>query len=152
MAMNQNISTQDGKHRHKSANTISHVHDGGVPVQKAQNNGITITNQGTGFFQKLILKYLMKWGFRKIFTAGISKTGHFTITQHFTSTSGLIVSSPEKVLFIPHNTYGMEGVVSSVRIGSILNETVGPITTIWKVIAMHSPNILMCKRIKKITK
>jgi hypothetical protein len=152
MAINQQISIQHGKHRHKSANTISHVHDNGVPDQKAQHNGITITNQATGFFQKLILKYLMKWGFRKIFTAGISKTGHFTITQHFSSTSGLIISSPEKVLFVPRNVYGMEGVVSSVRMGTMINETTGPATFIWKVIGMHSPNILMCKRIKKITK
>jgi hypothetical protein len=149
--MNQNVSTQEGKSRHVSANTLTPARAGGQQPSRLSSNSRPIpTKPKTGFLYKLVLRFLIRWGMRKHFEAGISKTGHFTFTAHYSSTSGLNVASPEKILYTPNNVYGVEGIVYSVRLGSLISETVGDVSTIWKVIELQEPSILYCKRMKKI--
>ena len=149
--MNQNISTKSGKSRHVSADTVTLARAGGRQGSQPSSNPRPIpVKSKTGFFYNLILRLFIRWGIRKHFEAGISKTGHFTLTAHYSSTSGLNVASPEKILYMPNNVYGCEGIVYSVRLGSLISETVGDMTTIWKVIELQEPSILFCKRMKKI--
>ena len=149
------MSSDPGKHRHVSANTMtpSRANEDAIAQQQHSNRNdpvITIKPK-FGWWMNL----LFKWNKRKIFTAGRSKTGWFTITGHFNSTSGFTMASPEKILFSPNTIYGVEGMIFSVRKGSLIAETLGDITIIWKVMAFYDvmPSAeIFCKRVGKINR
>jgi hypothetical protein len=102
-----------------------------------------VTMRKFGFIDKLLFKF----GRRKVFEAGISKTGSFTLTGHLNHTGGITVASPEKILYTPHNVYGVEGIVFSMRKGSLISETKDNITCIWQVIAFIEPRTIYARRI-----
>ena len=135
----QRISRQKGQYRHVSANTATISRVGRSPSRASAPAVRTVP-----LFSGLWHKILMALGRCTLMAVERSKKGHFT----FTATENAVVASFEKILHVPYNNiYDVEGVVFVLQLGTIIAETKGDITVIWKVIGLHEPSIVTLKRV-----